>query len=61
MPLGALAGRHKYEIAKAFVAGHVDGRVGWDLFELEPLGCLHHVSAHGPVEALCFQCGRALQ
>ena len=54
---GALPSRHKHEIAEAFVAGHVDGCVGWDLLELEPLGGLHHVSAHGPIEPLCFQRG----
>jgi hypothetical protein len=47
--LGALGSRHKHKIAEAFVPGHVDGRVGWHLFELEPLGCLHHVRSNGPI------------
>ena len=42
------------------MTGHVDGRVGWDLFKLEPLGCLHHVRAHGPVEPFCFQSSRVV-
>ena len=52
--LGALPGRHKHKIAEAFVTGHMDRRIGWDLFEPEPLGSLHHVSSHGPVEPFCF-------
>ncbi len=51
------ASRNKHEIAEAFVTGHVDGGIGRHLLKLEPLGRLHHVSAHGPIEPLCFQCG----
>ena len=58
--LETLPGRHKHEIAKPFVAGHMDGRIGRDLFELEPLRCLYHLRAHGPIEPLCFQCGRVV-
>lgn len=60
MELGALPDRHKHEITEPFVPGHMDGRVGGDLLELEPLGCLHHVRTHGPVQPLCFQRGRVV-
>ena len=57
MPSEALPGRHKHKITEAFVTGHVDRCIGWDLFELQPLGGLYHVRAHGPVEPFCFQGG----
>lgn len=51
------ARRHKHKIAEPFVSGHVDGRAGRDLFELEPFGRLHHLGSHGPVQPFCFQSG----
>jgi hypothetical protein len=47
--------RDKQKIAEPFVAGHVDGRIGEDLFEREPLDCLHHLRAQGSIEPFCFQ------
>ena len=46
---------HKDKVPEAFVAGHVDGIVGGDLFGIQFLGQTDDTRAHGPEQTLCFK------